>query len=103
MNKQELDEALNQGIVIMFDDFEELRQFLAEVKALGGCWLSGETITVPQPQNRPKEKLWLHIDRQYRLANVMNICLYYGAYPTLDYRKFASGKAVIPTKTNRKS
>ena len=97
MTGKELERALNRGIVVRCETAGEFVSLLKAVKECGGSWLNGNEIVYNEQQLTSTEPLptRLHISRDYKIGYVMGICFHYGAYPTVDFRKFKTDRAVI--------
>ena len=97
MTGKELEKVLNRGIVVRCETAGEFVSLLKAVKECGGSWLSGTEIVYNEQQLTSTEPLptRLHISRDYTISYVSGICYHYGAFPTVDFCKFKTDRAVI--------
>ena len=95
MEKKDLDRALNRGILVMFNTAKEKRKFLRKIKSFGGKWFNGEEITEADYKCSNKTASPILVDKDYLIGKVSAMCMHFGAFPTVWYKKFASDKFVI--------
>ena len=97
MDKNQLDRALNGGIVVHCDTVGEYTNLLKLIKDCGGKWINGYKIVYNESDLTSKKQNLhhLHINRDYVIGYVSGMCLHFGAFPRVDYKKFATDKAVL--------
>ncbi len=86
MNKQKLNELVNGGVVLLFDNKTDFICFLKEIKSFGGKWQNGEEIEIPKKAD-VQSYFRVHIDKYYNIALVSGICYHYSAYLSISYAK----------------
>ena len=97
MEKKQLDRALNGGIVVHCDTVGEYTNLLKLIKDCGGKWINGDKIVYNESDLTSKKQNVhvLHIDKDYTISYISGMCLHFGAFPVVDYKKFATDKAVL--------
>ena len=86
MNKQKLNELVNGGVVLLFDNKTDFICFLKEIKSFGGKWQNGNEIEIPKEAD-VQSYFRVHIDKDYKISFVSGICYDYSAYPSISYAK----------------
>ena len=97
MEKKQLDRALNGGIAVNCDTVGEYTNLLKLIKDFGGKWINGDKIVYNESDLTSKKQNVhvLYIDKDYTISYISGMCLHFGAFPRVDYKKFATDKAVL--------
>jgi len=86
MNKQKLNELMNGGMVLLFDNKNDFNCFLKEIMSLGGKWQNGHEIEIPKEAD-VQSYFRAHIDKDYKIAFASGICYHHSTYPSISYAK----------------
>jgi hypothetical protein len=97
MEKKQLDRALNGGIAVNCDTVGEYTNLLKLIKDCGGKWINGDKIVYNESDLTSKKQNVhvLYIDKDYTISYISGMCLHFGAFPVVHYKKFATDKAVL--------